>query len=85
VDFSHFLTERLEAKYAVTMDRYERFPAAAADTMTIVYNTDVRFNYHASESLVLSLEYRYTDSYSATVYLDNYNINRVLAEAKKSF
>ena len=84
-DFSHFLKERLKAKYALTVNRYDRYPVDAPDTSTIVYQTDVRFDYHASEKFTMSLSYRYTDSYSANIYYDNYAVNRVLIEAKMSF
>jgi hypothetical protein len=84
-DFSHFLTEKLQGKYALTIDQYKLYPVDAPDTMTIVYNTDVRFDHHATESLILSLSYRYTNSYSPDIYVNNYKVNRVLAEIKKSF
>ncbi len=85
VDFSHFLTEKMFGKYALSIDRYERYPADGPDTTTIVYITDLLFEYHLSENTVLSLSYVYTDSYSATVYLDNYSVNRVLLAARMNF
>lgn len=84
-DFSHFLTEKLQGKYTLTVDRYDSYPVDAPDTMTIVYNTDIRFDHYSTESLTLSLSYRYTDSYSPNLPENNYKINRVLAEVRKSF
>jgi hypothetical protein len=84
-DFSHYLSEKLQGKYALTIDRYENYPADSPDTMTIVYNTDIRFDHHSTASLTLSLSYRYTDSYSPNLYGNNYQANRVLAEVKKIF
>ncbi len=85
VDFSHYLTENIQGKYVFSIDRYERYPADAPDNMTIVYITDVRFDYHVSESTGLSLNYVYTDSYSATIYTDNYTVNRVLLSLGMKF
>ena len=85
VSFSHFLTERIQGLYAVTNDRYERFPVISPNTTTIVYFTDIRANYIANETLTYSLSYRYTDSYSPDVYIDNYNNNRIMIEVKKIF
>ena len=84
-DFSHYLTERLQGTYALMIDRYEQYPADGPDKMTIVYRTDVRFAHHISENVTLSLSYRYTDSYSQDTRPDNYEVNRVLVEIKKSF
>ncbi len=85
VDFSHLLSQRVQGRYAFAIDRYEQYPAGAPDTMTIVYLTDVRFDYHAGEHFTLSMQYRYADSYSSTRYPDNYTVNRVLIEARTSF
>ena len=85
VDFSHFLTERTQARYALFIDRYEQYPTYAPNTTTVVYITDVRLDYHASESTVVSLNYVYTDSYSPDIFINCYKVNRVLIEAKKSF
>ena len=85
VSFSHYLTQKLQGLYAFTIDRYERFPVASQDSMTIVYLTDVRFVHHASESLTYSLIYRYADSYARYPFIDNYENNRIIAEITKRF
>ncbi len=85
VDFTHFLTENMQGKYALSIDRYERYPPDSQDTMTIVYITDVRLEYHASESTTVSLVYIYTNSYSPNVYTDNYKVNRGLIAFRKVF
>jgi len=75
--FSHFLGEKVQGTYALTIDAYYRFPPRAGNTTTIVYVTDVRFDYHAQETLTYWTSYQYTDSYSPHIYPDNYNVNRV--------
>jgi len=85
VSFSHYLTERLQGLYSVTVDRYERFPVRSTDTTSIGYLTDVRINYRANETLTYSFQYRYADSYSHDVPIDNYENNRIIAEVKKIF
>lgn len=86
-DFSHYLTEQLQATYALAINRYERYPANAADSTTIVYLTNILLEYRATQMLTLSLSYQYTDSYSAQAqnYYDNYEVNRVFAFAKMVF
>jgi len=84
-DFGHFLTELLQAKYAVSINRYDRYPANAPDTMAIVWQTDVSLDYLATQKLTLSLVDQYTDSYSVNSYIDNYEVNSVLIQAKMRF
>jgi hypothetical protein len=85
IEFSHYLTRQTEANYSLTVDRYDRYPASAPNTMTIVYLTNVRLDHHATDKLTLSFDYRYMDSYSGQVYPDNYEVNRIMVELKKSF
>jgi hypothetical protein len=75
--FSHFLGEKVQGSYGLTIDAYYRFPQRAGNTTTIVYVTDVRFDYLAQETLTYWTSYQYTDSYSPDIYIDNYNVNRV--------
>jgi hypothetical protein len=84
-DFSHYLMERLQAYYAVAINRYEHYPATAPDSMTIVWQTDVRFDYHTTEKSLIFLRYQYTDSYSAQSYSDNYGVNSLLVGVKWLF
>lgn len=83
--FSHFLTEKLQGFYNLSIDRNETAPVRAVDTLSIFYLTQVRFNYLASESLTYSIEYQYADGYSPDIYLDNYGNNRIIAEIRRSF
>jgi hypothetical protein len=85
VFFSHYLMEKLQGSYAVTIDGYYRFPRRADDTITIVYVTDFRFDYHAQETLSYWISYQYTDSYSPQIYIDNYNVNRMTIGVTASF
>ena len=85
VSFSHYLTERVQGLYSVTNEKYLRYPVLSPNTTTIVYFTDIRLNYRANENLIYSLIYRYTDSYSRDVYIDNYYNNRIIVEVKKIF
>jgi hypothetical protein len=85
VSFGHFLTEKLQGQYQLSVDRYERYPVASANTFTTVWLTDVRFTYHVNATLTYALEFRHADSYSGEVYLDNYESNRIIAEIAKRF
>jgi hypothetical protein len=85
LSFSHYLTERVQGLYSITNDKYQRYPVGEPNTTTIVYLTDVRFNYNANETLTYSIIYRYADSYSHDVFIDNYHNNRIIAEVKKVF
>jgi hypothetical protein len=84
VYFSHYLTEKVQALYSVTIDRYERYPVRSSNTTTIAYLTDVRLDYRANETLTYSFDYQYADSYS-DVPLDNYENNRISVAVKKIF
>lgn len=83
--FSHFLGETVQGTYALTIDAYYRFPQRAGNTTTIVYVTDVRFDYHARETLIYWISYQYTDSYSPDIYIDNYHVNRATIGVTASF
>jgi len=83
--FTHFLGEKVQGSYALTIDAYYRFPQRAGNTTTIAYLTDVRFDYHAKETLKYWTSYQYTDSYSPDIYIDNYNVNRVTIGVTASF
>jgi uncharacterized protein (PEP-CTERM system associated) len=83
--FSHFLGEKVQGTYALAIDAYYRFPERAGNTTTIVYVTDVRFDYHAQETLTYWTSYQYTDSYSPDIYPDNYYVNRVFVGVTASF
>jgi len=85
VSFSHYLTERVQGLYSVTINKYQRYPIKSPDTTSIAYLTDVLINYYANETLTYSINYRYADSYSHDVYLDNYVNNRIIVEVKKTF
>jgi hypothetical protein len=85
VSFSHYLTERVQGSYGVTIDQYQRFPVRSPNTTTIAYLTDVRIDYRVNETLTYSINYRYADSFSHDVYLDNYENNRIIVEVKKIF
>lgn len=85
VFLSHELTERVQARYSVTLDRYERFPVRSFNTTTIAYLTEVRLDYRASETLTYNLVYQYADSYSRDVYIDNFENNRITVGIKKIF
>jgi hypothetical protein len=85
VYFSHFLTERTQALYSVTVDQYLRFPVRSIDTTTIAYLTQIRLDYRVNETLTYALEYQYADSYSRNVYIDNWENNRIIVEVKKIF
>jgi hypothetical protein len=84
-DFSHYLTTQLQASYALAINRYERYPAQAPDSMTIVYITGLRLDYFATQKLTLSLSYQNTNSFSSQIYNDNYVVNRVFVMAKMVF
>lgn len=84
-DFSHALTEQVQATYALAINRYERYPANALDSMTIVYVTTLLFDYRATQMLTLSLSYQNTNSFSSQIYIDNYVANRVFVFAKMIF
>jgi hypothetical protein len=83
--FSHFLGETVQGSYALAIDAYYRFPQRAGNTTTIVYVTDVRFDYHARETLTYWISYQYTDSYSPDIYPDNYHVNRATIGVTASF
>jgi hypothetical protein len=55
------------------------------DTYTSRYLPGVRFDYRSSETLTMSLDYRYTNNYSPDIYTNNYYSNRVMVEIKKTF
>jgi hypothetical protein len=83
--FSHYLGEKVQGSYALTIDGYYRFPQRAGNTTTIVYVTDFRFDYHAQETLSYWINYQYTDSYSPQIYIDNYQVNRMTIGITASF
>ena len=83
--FSHYLLEKLQGSYALSIDGYYRFPRRAENTTTIAYWTDVRFDYHAQEAISYWINYQYIDSYSPDIYTDNYNTNRVTIGITASF
>lgn len=83
--FSHFLSTYVQGQYGVDVDRYDDFPQNAPDTTTIVWLTTVRFTYIASTTLSYFTEYRYADSYSAQIYDNNYENNRITVGLRKVF
>ena len=82
VSFAHSITRRWKGAYDLTIDRYED---KQVDTVTVLYVTEVRFDYLAAEKLTLSIDYRYSNSYSPDFYLENYDNNRFIVEAKYVF
>ena len=80
----HALTERLAVRGALMLDRYVGHPAGPVTT-THVYHADVRFEHRAQAGLTFVLHYRYTNSESPDTISDNYRVNRLVAEARKSF
>lgn len=85
VNFSHYVTQKVQGLYSLMIDKYKKFPVEARDTSSIVYLTGIRFDYNANESLTYSIDYRYADSYSGNSYLDNYMNHRIMAEMKMRF
>ena len=83
--FSHFLSPKVQGLYSLAIDRYERLPVRSINNWSIVYLTEVRFVYHANESLTYSIDYKYADGYSPDIYLENYSNNRISVEVTKRF
>lgn len=84
-DLAHFLTTRLQARFGMALDRYKSYSTYAPDANARVRHADVRLEHHASDSVTVALDYRYTDSDSPDPFGETYEVNRVLLEVKKIF
>ena len=79
---SHAITTKSTIIFNLGVDWLTDYPVY---TKTDRYLTGVRFEHMAAENLTLALDYRYTNVYSADVYLDNYVNNRFTVEIRKVF
>jgi hypothetical protein len=79
---SHAVTQNLKGIFTYTVERLED---NRMDTYTSRYLPGARFDYRSSETLTMSLDYRYTNNYSPDIYTNNYYSNRVMVEIKKTF
>ncbi len=79
---THKMTENAKISLDLT---YQRLEDNVNNTYTESYLSGGRYEYRLRENLTLALEYRYTNSYSPDIYLNDYYNNRVIAEVKKVF
>lgn len=80
--FSHALSTK--SKILIDLS-YQRLEDNVFNTYTGIYLSGGRYEYQMLESLLLALEYRYTNSYSPDIFGNKYTNNRLIAELKKTF
>jgi hypothetical protein len=85
---SHAITTKSTIKAELTIERLED---NVYDTFSDLYLSGVRYEYKGWENGILTLAYRYTNSYSPDVYdpalynTANYQNNRLMIEFKREF
>ena len=81
-------TPALKLAYNLTIERFEdktREALTGQEEYTTRYLNAVRFDYLLSESVTLSVDYRYTNNYAPHSYNENYYNNRIMLELTKKF
>lgn len=76
------LVQDLRASLGVTYEKYEDLQRNGT---TDKYYVDFGLNYNFGKELTVGLTYKYIDYSSAEIATDNYQVNRVILEVKKSF
>lgn len=73
---------RLQASLTASAEKYDH---RLTNTYTRRIAINPALSYTLPKEIVLTLNYMYIDFYSPGVYSDNYTVNRVILEARKSF
>ncbi len=80
------LTHKITTNSRILLDlSYQRVEDNINDTYTEIYLDSGRYEYFLRENLSLALEYRYTNSYSPDIYINDYYNNRFMVEVKWAF
>lgn len=79
---SYEVTPRMTTSFNFTIEKYEK---KLIDTYTRRYFAGISIDYSISNSLYLSVLYRYVDSESPDIQIDNYYNNRVIIGLRKNF
>ena len=69
----------------VLTENIERQEDDVTDIIISLWESSVRLERRVLTDTILALEYRYTNSYSHDIYLDNYVNNRLIVELTKRF
>ena len=76
------LTTNLHGSLAFSVERYDH---AASQSTTTRYYVNPNLTYLLPKDISLALNYTFVDSSSPSLQLDNFRVNRVMLEVKKSF
>ncbi len=79
---SYELTQKLTGTFAGSLERYDH-QLVNSYTRRIFVSTGV--SYPLPKGISLALTYSFIDYYSPVIFADNYQVNRVVLEARKTF